>query len=80
MGYTAQMLRQYGINNPDPELIASFEKKNREDNAYMTRIRDMVINGKVNEQVKQLVSIEAKKIKSKDFYDMIKKHNEKHNH
>lgn len=80
MGYTAQMLRQYGINNPDPELIASFETKNREDNAYMTRIRDMVINGKVNEQVKQLVAIEVKKIKSKDFYDLIKTHNEKHNH
>jgi hypothetical protein len=46
----------------------------------MTRIRDMVINGKVNEQVKQLVAIEVKKIKSKDFYDLIKTHNEKHNH
>lgn len=80
MGYTAQMLRQYGISNPDPQLIASFEKKNREDKSYMTRIRDMVINGKMYEKIKELITIETTKINSGDFYDMIKKHNEKHNH
>lgn len=80
MGYTAQMLRQYGISNPDPQLIASFEKKNREDKTYMNRIRDMVVNGKMYEKVKELVTIETQKIGSTAFYDMIKKHNEKHNH
>lgn len=80
MGYTAQMLRQYGISNPDPELIANFEKRNREDRNYMSRIRDMVINGKVNEQVKQLITITEKDITSTDFYAMITEHNEKHKH
>jgi trigger factor len=27
--YTAQMLRQYGLNNPDPAMVQNFEAKNR---------------------------------------------------
>ena len=25
--YTAQMLRQYGLNNPDPSMVQNFEAK-----------------------------------------------------
>jgi trigger factor len=80
IGYTAQMLRQYGMSNPDPELISTFERKNREDKHYMDRIRDMVIHRKVDEQVKQMITIEGQDISSGDFYKMIEEHNKKHNH
>lgn len=80
IGYTMQMLRQYGLNNPDPSLVASFEKKNREDKTYMNKIRDMVLNGKMYEKVKELITIESKDITSKEFYAMIEDHNTKHNH
>jgi trigger factor len=80
IGYTVQMLRQYGMSNPEPELISSFEHKNREDKHYMDRIRDMVINRKVDEQVKKMITIDSKEISSGDFYKMIEEHNKKHNH
>ena len=75
--YTAQMLRQYGLNNPDPAMIQNFEAKNREDKNYLLRIRDVVVEKKVLDQVKQLITIKSKKISVDKFYDEIKKFNEK---
>ncbi|MBO6516295.1 MAG: trigger factor [Bacteroidia bacterium] len=80
VGYTAQMLRQYGINNPDLETIRHFEERNKEDQNYMRRIGDIAIDRKVTEQVKSMVNIKEKKISLEDFYKMIEKHNAEHNH
>lgn len=80
VGYTAQMLRQYGISNPDLETIRYFEEKNKEDKNYMRRIGDIAIDRKVTEQVKSMVTIKDKKISVEDFYKMIEKHNAEHNH
>ncbi len=75
--YTAQLLRQYGLNNPDPKMVQSFEEKNREDKGYMLRIRDVVVEKKVLDQVKTMVTIKPKKISVEKFYDELKKYNEK---
>lgn len=80
IGYTAQMLRQYGMGNPDFETIRYFEQKNKEDQNYMKRIRDIVIDRKVTHQVKQLITIEEQEILSEAFYQLIEKHNHEHNH
>jgi len=80
IGYTAQMLRQYGMNNPDLETIRYFEEKNKEDQNYLRRIGDIAIDRKVTDQVKSLVSIKEKKISMEDFYKLIEKHNAEHNH
>lgn len=71
------MLRQYGLNNPDPAMIQNFEAKNREDKNYLLRIRDVVVEKKVLDQVKQLITIKSKKLSVDKFYDEIKKFNEK---
>lgn len=76
--YTAQLLRQYGLNNPDPMMVQSFEEKNREDKSYMLRIRDVVVEKKVIDEVKNRLSIKPKKISVEKFYEELKKYNEKH--
>ena len=75
--YTAQLLRQYGLNNPDPQMVRSFEEKNREDQSYMLRIRDVVVEKKVLDYMKTKVSIKDKKISIEKFYDEVKKFNDK---
>ena len=75
--YTAQMLRQYGLNNPDPSMVQNFEAKNREDKSYLMRIRDVVVEKKVLDKVKDLITIKPKKLAVDKFYDEVKKFNEK---
>ena len=75
--YTAQMLRQYGLNNPDPSMVQNFEAKNREDKNYIMRIRDVVVEKKVLDKVKDLITIKSKKLAVDKFYDEVKKFNEK---
>lgn len=80
IGYTAQMLRQYGMGNPDLETIRYFEQKNKEDQNYMRRIRDIAVNRKVTDQVKSMITIVEQDINIEDFYKMIESHNHEHNH
>jgi trigger factor len=79
-GYTVQMLRQYGMQNPEFEMVRQFEQKNREDQNYMLRMRDIAVDRKVTEQVKELITITEKKIKIDEFYKKIEEHNKQHNH
>lgn len=75
--YTAQMLRQYGLNNPDPAMIQNFEAKNREDKNYLLRIRDVVVEKKVLDKVKEMITVKTKKLPVDKFYDQVKKFSEK---
>lgn len=75
--YTAQMLRQYGLNNPDPSMVQNFEAKNREDKNYLMRIRDVVVEKKVLDKVKEMITIKSKKLAVDKFYDQVKKFNNK---
>lgn len=77
--YTAQLLRQYGLPNPDPQMVQSFEERNREDKSYMLRIRDVVVEKKVLDHLKSIVTIKSKKITVEKFYEELKKFNEKLN-
>ena len=81
IGYTAQMLRQYGMGNPDLETIRYFEQKNREEDPnYLRRVGDIAVDRKVTDQVKSMVTIKEKKTDVEAFYKMIEKHNAEHNH
>ena len=81
IGYTAQMLRQYGMGNPDLETIRYFEQKNcEEDPNYLRRVGDIAVDRKVTDQVKSMVTIKEKKTDVEAFYKMIEKHNAEHNH
>lgn len=71
--YTTQVLRQYGMNNPDPAMVRNFEAKNREEQDYMLRIRDVVVEKKVLEAVKSKLTLKPKKIAVEKFYEAVKK-------
>jgi trigger factor len=75
--YTAQMLRQYGLNNPDPAMVQNFEAKNREDKNYLMRIRDVVVEKKVLNAVKEVITIKSKNVSVDKFYDTVKDFNDK---
>lgn len=74
--YTAQMLRQYGLNNPDPAMVQNFEESNRKDKNYLMRIRDVVVEKKVLNAVKDLITINAQSIAVDKFYDVVKDFND----
>lgn len=80
LAYTTQMLRQYGITNPEMEMVKRMEEQNQQDRNYMQRIHDIVLDGKVKDHLKSVITIKEKKTSVEKFYDMIKKHNEKHGH
>jgi trigger factor len=78
--FTFQQLKNYGFPNPDMQTVEYFEQKNKEDQKYMQQVDDMVMTQKINQLVKSMITIKEKKVKVDAFYDMIKKHNEEHNH
>ena len=77
LSMTVNMLRQYGMQNPDPATIEQFEKSSRENESYMNRVRDLVIGRKVKAEAKKMVTIKKKSIAIEKFYDLVKKRNEK---
>lgn len=77
LSMTVNMLRQYGMQNPDPATIEQFEKSSRENESYMNRVRDLVIGRKVKAEAKKMVTIKEKSIAIEKFYDLVKKRNEK---
>jgi hypothetical protein len=58
-------------------MIQNFEAKNREEKNYLLRIRDVVVEKKVIDKVKEMITIKPKKISVDKFYDEIKKFNDK---
>ena len=80
MAYSAQMLRQYGIPNADEAMIRQISEGNKREKDYMNRITDMVAQRKFIDLVKTKVKAVDKEVGVEEFYAIIKKHNEEHNH
>ncbi|MBI1221558.1 MAG: trigger factor [Bacteroidetes bacterium] len=80
MAYSAQMLRQYGMPNADEALIRQISENNKKEAGYMNRVTDMVAQRKFMEVAKSKVKAVEKEVGVEEFYDIIKKHNEEHNH
>ena len=58
-------------------MVQNFEAKNREDKNYMLRIRDVVVEKKVLDKVKEMITVKSKKLAVDKFYDQVKKFNDK---
>lgn len=80
MAYSAQMLRQYGMPNADEALVRQISENNKKEQGYMNRVTDMVAQRKFMEVAKTKVKAVEKEVMIEEFYDIIKKHNEEHNH
>jgi len=79
LSMTMNMLRQYGMQNPDPATIEQFEKTSRENEGYMNRVRDLVIGRKVKNEAKKMVTIKEKSLTIDKFYELVKNRNEAKN-
>lgn len=80
LGYTANMLRQYGMQNPDFDTVREFEQRNKGDENYMRQVRDIAVTNRVTEIIKDMIKIEEKEVTADKFYEILQKHNEQHNH
>ncbi len=79
LSMTMNMLRQYGMQNPDPSTIEQFEKTSRENEGYMNRVRDLVIGRKVKNEAKKMVTIKERSLTIDKFYELVKNRNEAKN-
>jgi trigger factor len=71
LGYTAQMFRQYGMNNPEFSMIEEFSNNQLKDANYVQRMNDIALRRKMTDKVKELVTIKEKKIAVEKFYKEI---------
>lgn len=71
LGYTAQMFRQYGMQNPEFSMIEEFSKNQLKEASYVQRMNDIALRRKMTDKVKELVTIKDKKISVEKFYKEI---------
>lgn len=80
LGYSANLLRNYGISNPEFEWVQEFTEKQKSDKRFMDKVREIAIQRAVVDQIKKVVTLVEQTISVEGFYDMIKKHNHQHHH
>lgn len=80
LAYSAQMLRQYGMPNADEALVRQISDNNKKEKGYISRMNDMVAQRKFMEVAKTKVKAVETVVGVEEFYAIIKKHNEEHNH
>ncbi len=69
LGYTANLFRQYGINNPDYDTLKSFSDKSLKEDKYRTTVKDVAMRKKVIDQLKQVANVELQPITVEEFYE-----------
>ena len=80
MAYSADMIRRYGIPNPDEALVRRVAEGNLKEEGYMSRMSDMVAQRKFIELVRTMVTPLEKRVSVEEFYEILNKHNHEHNH
>ncbi|NUM31147.1 MAG: trigger factor [Bacteroidetes bacterium] len=80
LGYSANLLRNYGIPNPDFEWVKEFAEKQKKDKRFMDKVGEIAFQRAVINHLKNIVTIEEEKTTVEGFYEIIKQHNHHHNH
>ena len=80
LGYSASLLRNYGISNPEFAWVEEFTEKQKKEQRFMDKVRELAIQRAVVNQVKNVVTVVEQKTTVEGFYDMIKQHNHQHHH
>lgn len=71
LGYTAQMFRQYGMQNPEFDMIKGYSDTQLKDSNYIQRMNDIALRRKMVDKVKEMVTVKDKKIGVEKFYKEI---------
>ncbi len=80
MAYAANALRQYGLPNADEELVKRISENYKKEKGHLSQMSDMVAQRKFIEVMKGLVTPVENEVTVEEFYEIIRKHNEMHNH
>lgn len=80
IGYSANLLRNYGIPNPDFEWVKEFAEKQKKDKRFMDKVGEIAFQRAVVNHLKSIVTIEEENTTVEKFYEIIKQHNHHHNH
>lgn len=78
LSYTLQMFSQYGMQNPDPQMVESFAMRQAQDPEHMRRIRDLAMSRKVTDYFRSVVTLKDKKVKASEFEKIMEEHNKTH--
>ena len=80
LGYSASLLRNYGISNPEFSWVQEFTEKQKKDQKFMDKVREIAIQRAVVNQIKNVVTMVEHNVSIEGFYDLIKQHNHQHHH
>lgn len=80
LGYSASLLRNYGIPNPDFEWVREFTEKQKKDKKFMDKVGEIAFQRAVINHLKNIVSVAEENTSIEEFYNILKKHNHQHNH
>ena len=66
--------------NPEFAWVQEFTEKQKKDQRFMDKVREIAIQRAVINHLKNVVTVVEQKTTVEGFYDMIKVHNHQHNH
>ncbi len=80
LSYTADLFRQYGMDNAAYDLVKKLSDDYMKKEEHVNRMTEMALNNVMIQKMKELVDIIETEINVKDFYSMIEEHNKMHAH
>ena len=78
IGYTLSMFRNYGLQNPDFELVKKFSDDSLKKREFVEQMNDIALRRKVFVAIRNTVKLNEKPITIEAFYKLIEEHNHQH--
>lgn len=80
LNYTRSMFGAYGTAGISDEMLEGIIEPSMKKEDYRSRMINLAVSQKVREVIKSKVKIEEKEVSSEEFFELVAKHNQEHNH
>jgi trigger factor len=80
MAHSFDLIRRYGIPNPSEEMVKKVSENNKKEKGHMSQMADMAGQREFINLLKTIVTPDEKTVGVEEFYEIIRKHNEEHQH
>ncbi len=80
LNYTRSMFGAYGSIGISDEMLESIIEPSMKKEDYRSKMINLAVSQKVREVIKSKITIAEQKVSSKEFIDIVTKHNEQHHH
>ncbi|MBW7845105.1 MAG: hypothetical protein H3C45_05590, partial [Bacteroidia bacterium] len=74
------MFGAYGSIGISDEMLESIIEPSMKKEDYRSKMINLAVSQKVREVIKSKITIAEQKVSSKEFIDIVTKHNEQHHH